>query len=325
MIEVVKKGISDTLQDVGRFGYQHLGINPNGAMDVIALRIANALAGNNLDEAGIELCHPASAFHFEKAALVALSGADFSPKLNGKKIPMNQPIRVSGGSELRFSKPVWGSFAYLAVHGGFELTSWLGSKSTNVNACVGGIDGRPLKKFDTIAFRLSIADTHESKVFPWRANVREFYPSLDLIRCIKGNEFEWLNKQSQSDFLKKPFTISSQSDRMGYRLHGSPMKKSVKTELLSTAVTFGTIQLLPSGELIILMADHQTTGGYPRVAHVISDDRARLVQHRPTDRVLFSFVSLEEAEDLLHSQQQRLRQLAAGCKHRMREYFIGQP
>ena len=321
MIEVVRKGIADTIQDTGRFGYQHLGINPNGAMDLAAMQVANALVGNHLDEAVIELCHPASAFHFETAALVAIGGANFSPKLNGKKIPINQPVLLNARSELKFSKPAWGTFAYLAVYGGFELTTWLGSRSTNIKARVGGMDGRPLKKFDSIAPRLSIVDTDECKVFPWRANVQEFYPSFHRLRCIRGHEFDWLNKRSQADFLKKHFTISPQSDRMGYRLQGPPINKSVEAELLSTAVTFGTIQLLPGGELIILMADHQTTGGYPRIAHVISDDRSRLVQHRPGDRISFSFVSLEEAEDLLCSQQSRLRQLAAGCRHKLLEYF----
>ncbi|MBX2960902.1 MAG: biotin-dependent carboxyltransferase family protein [Cyclobacteriaceae bacterium] len=321
MIEVVRKGISDTIQDAGRFGYQHQGINPNGAMDLVAMRVANALVGNNLEEAVIELCHPASTFKFETASLIAISGADFSPRLNGKKISINQPVCIPVGSELKFSKPLWGTFAYLAIHKGFELNTWLGSKSTNVKAGVGGLDGRTLKKSDVLPLRFSMADAQEVTVFPWRANVSEFYPSLEYIRCIKGNEFDWMNRRSQIDFQKKSFTISPQSDRMGYRLHGPSMKRSHKEELLSTAVTFGTIQLLPNGELIVLMADHQTTGGYPRVAHVISDDRSRLVQHKPNDKINFKFISLAEAEELFCSQQQRIHQLASGCRHKLLEHF----
>lgn len=323
-IEVIKAGMADSIQDGGRFGFQHLGINPNGGMDLNAMKVANTLVGNELHEAVIEMSFPASTFRFNKPALIALSGADFSAKLNGNSIPLHQPVRVASGSELKFTKVIHGVWCYLAVRGGFELNDWLGSKSTHVKARIGGVDGRLLKKGDELLFMRKM-NKSEVKIFPWRANVSEFYAtpwsvsSQTIIRCIQGNEFDWLVKKSKQDFLKKEFTISSQSDRMGYRLTGAPLKQIKKQELLSTAVSFGTVQLLPNGEPIVLMADHQTTGGYPRMAHVIGTDRSRLAQCRPNERISFSFVSVQEAEDLLFMQERSLRQLQEACIFKLRE------
>jgi antagonist of KipI len=324
-IEVIKAGIADSIQDEGRFGFQHLGINPNGAMDLCAMKVANALVGNALNEAVVEMGFPASTFRFDKPALVALTGADFTPKLNGRNIPINQPVLVASGSELKFTKVKHSAWCYLAVHGGFGLTEWLGSYSTNKKANVGGVEGRFLKKGDRLSFRRQINNS-AIKVFPWRANVTEFYegsvPSQTNVRCIEGNEFDWLTKKSQKDFLKRSFIISRQSDRMGYRLEGTALKQSKKQELLSTAVSFGTIQVLPNGELIALMADHQTTGGYPRVAQVIAADRSRLVQCSPAEKISFSFVDIEEAEDLLLKQEQSLSRLQYACKLMLKEYLV---
>lgn len=332
-IEVIKSGIADSVQDAGRFGYQHLGINPNGAMDLNAMKIANALVGNELNEAVIEMSFPAAVIRFHSPALIAISGADFSPKLNGRNIPVHQPVLVAADSELKFTKHINGAWCYVAVQGGFEISEWLGSGSTNTKAKVGGVDGRFLKKGDTLSLRRQLKET-ETKVLPWRANITEFYNQwfvsepwsvssqskvAQTIRCIQGNEFDWLTKKSQKDFLKHNFIISRQSDRMGYRLEGTELKQSKKQELLSTAVSFATIQLLPSGELITLMADHQTTGGYPRLAHVIAADRSRLAQCHPAEKISFSFVDIEAAEDLLLSQEQSLSQLQQACKFKLTE------
>ncbi|QOI97071.1 MAG: biotin-dependent carboxyltransferase family protein [Flammeovirgaceae bacterium] len=327
-MEVIKAGIADSVQDAGRFGYQHLGINPSGAMDLNAMKIANALVGNPLNEAIVEMSFPAAAIRFNSPALIAVGGANFMPKLNGKNIPLHQPLLVAAGSELKFSKVMCGAWCYLAVQGGLELEERLGSYSTNTKAKIGGVDGRFLKKGDTLSFRKNISAA-ETKVFPWRADVTEFYThwfvssltkaTKTVIRCIQGNEFDWLTKASQKDFLKKGFTIGRQSDRMGYRLEGTELKQSGKQELLSTAVSFGTIQVLPSGELIALMAEHQTTGGYPRIAHVIAADRSKLAQFRPAEKVYFSLVDIREAEDLFIKQVQHIVQLQQACKFKLRE------
>ncbi|MBX2947567.1 MAG: biotin-dependent carboxyltransferase family protein [Cyclobacteriaceae bacterium] len=324
-IEVIKAGMADSVQDTGRFGYQHLGINPSGVMDQNAMKIANALVGNPLNEAIVEMSFPAAALRFNSPAVICISGADFTPKLNGRNIPVNQPVVVTSGSELKFTKMMHGAWCYLAVQGGYELTEWLGSDSTSTKAKAGGMEGRFLKKGDIISFSKQIKEA-VTKVFPWRADVSEFYEPAPMkmqpVRCIQGNEFDWLTKGSQKDFLKHNFIVSRQSDRMGYRLEGTESKQSKKQELLSTAVSFGTIQLLPNGELIALMADHQTTGGYPRIAHVITADRSRLAQCRPAEKISFSFVDIKEAEALLLKQEQSLSQLQQACKFKLREHEL---
>jgi antagonist of KipI len=325
MIEVIKAGVADSVQDAGRFGFQHLGINPNGAMDLNAMKIANALVGNVLNEAVIEMGFPAAIFHFRRPALIALSGADHTPKINGQRVAVHQPMLVPAGSELKFTRALHGAWSYLAVQGGFDIPLWLNSYSTNSKAHKGGFHGRSLKKGDVIAFRKTVTESAEPRVFSWRTNVQEFYKQGDkkkTIRCTKGNEHDWLTKKSQADFLKQQFSVSTHSDRMGYRLSGPLLRQPKKQKFLSSGVSFGTIQLLPNGELVILMADHQTSGGYPRVAHVIAADRTRLVQSRPDEGLQFSFIDQYYAEELFLKQEQTLRQLQQSCKFRLRELTI---
>lgn len=274
-MEVIKAGIADTFQDIGRYGHQHLGINPSGAMDLVAMHVANALAGNELNVAVLELCFPASILLFKKPALIALSGANFNAELNGNPVPLNRSITVSAGTELKFTKVAKGVFCYLAIHGGFGLLSWLNSNSTNQKAHAGGWNGRSLQKGDVIEFK-NVSTSDETKIFPWRANVGHFYKDAENIRILRGLEFDWLYSPSQEKLMKEFFTMTPLRDRMGYRLKGEVLSKQ-HGELISTSATFGTVQLLPDGQLIILMADHQTTGGYPRVAQVIAADLSKLL------------------------------------------------
>lgn len=320
-MEVIKAGTADSFQDGGRYGHQHLGINPNGAMDLIAMRVANALVGNDLNEAVLELYFPASTLLFKNSGLIALSGANFAAELNGTRVPINQTIAVAAGSELKFKKIEQGVFCYLAIHGGFKIEDWLESKSTNVKAQAGGWKGRSLQKGDVIEFGKTINQS-AVRIFPWRANVHDFYGEPETIRYVKGNEFDWLDDKSKEKFAKHNFGLASLRDRMGYRLHGEALSRKINTEMVSTAATFGTVQLLPDGQLIILMADHQTTGGYPRVAQVISGDRSKLVQSRAGDQVYFKEVSLEMAEESLLGQQKLLKQIQVTCAIRLKEIFM---
>jgi len=319
-VEVIKAGIADTFQDVGRFGRQHLGVNPNGAMDLAAMQVANALVGNDLNEGVLELCFPASILLFKKPALIALSGADFSAEINGNPIAINQSIAVLAGSELKFSKARKGVFCYLATHGGFALSTWLNSTSTNVKAKAGGLKGRSLQKGDSIEFKRNVT-IREGKVFPWRANVFDFYNDANNIQFLRGPEFDWLDEPSREQLMQESFSLTALRDRMGYRLKGKKLNRN-QEELISTAATFGTVQLLPDGQLITLMADHQTTGGYPRIAQVITADRSKLVQTNVGEEILFREVSLQEAEDLLLAQRKILKQIQVTCQGRLKEVSI---
>jgi antagonist of KipI len=321
-VEVIKAGIADTFQDGGRYGHLHAGINPNGAMDLIAMHVANALVGNEMNEAVLELCFPASVLLFRKPALMALSGANFHALLNDKPIPVNQSVYVPAGSELTFTKIEKGVFGCLAIRGGFSLVSWLNSMSTNVKAHVGGWNGRSLQKGDVVAFRKDVSVSGEPKVLPWRANVFDFYNDSGSFQVIRGNEFDWLDDQSKEKLMSGSFTMTPLRDRMGYRLRGETLNRK-SAELISTAATFGTVQLLPDGQLIVLMADHQTTGGYPRIAQVIAADRSRLVQRAVGESIQFQEISLGEAEDLMIVQRKILKQIQVTCAGRLKDFFNG--
>jgi antagonist of KipI len=319
-MQVIKAGIADTFQDTGRYGHQHLGINPGGAMDLVAMHVANALVRNELNEAVLELCFPASVLLFKKTALIAISGANFCAELNGNPCPVNQSITVSAGTELKFTKVAKGVFCYLAIHGGFRLSSWLNSNSTNRKAHAGGWNGRSLQKGDVIELKNDVSIIDETKIFPWRANVSNFYKDPESVQFLRGPEFDWLHSSSQEKLMKEFFTMAPLRDRMGYRLKGEVLSKK-HGELTSTSATFGTVQLLPDGQIITLMADHQTTGGYPRVAQVIAADRSKLVQMNVGERFAFREATLQEAEDLLLLQHKMLRQIQVTCKVHLEDFF----
>lgn len=324
-IQVTHTGLSDTIQDLGRFGYAHFGINPGGAMDKPAAQVANFLTGNAKNEAVIEMHFPAARFLIEEPCLLAVTGADFGMYINDVPVNINTPVKVSQGSVIDFRKNTTGARAYLAVHGGFNIQPWLNSFSTNLKAKAGGYEGRALKKGDRLLFKKQTAiDTNippSFKTFSWQAAVSAFYADPHTIRITAGNELPLLSTCSTSIFTESSFTISMQSDRMGYRMQGVPLILQNPLEMISSAVTEGTIQLLPSGQLIILMADHQTTGGYPRLAHVITADISKLAQQKPGTRLTFKLISQSTAETLLFQQQQHLQQLQNALTFKNNELF----
>lgn len=325
-IRILKQGLFDTLQDEGRYGYQHLGINPGGAMDVIAESLANILVGNECKEAVIEMHFPAPVIYFEKAAVIALSGADFSASINGTDVPINTTIIVAAKSELSFRRYVHGARLYLAIQGGFSVEPWLDSYSTNIKAKAGGYHGRALKKDDMLHFKAEqflFASLPEPSVIITQVKIdpKQFYNTTNIIRYVAGKDFENLSLNSKQAFKEKYFTISRQSDRMGYRLEGDQLECIDKSERISAAVTKGSIQLLPNGQLILLMADHQTTGGYPVIAHAISADIPALAQMQPGNTLQFQLVNIETAEMLYMEQQQNLQQLQQQCNLKLKQFF----
>src|SRR4051812_3197827 len=227
-IRIIKQGILDTVQDVGRCGYQHLGINPCGAMDTFAATIANILVGNGRNEAIIELHFPASAFLFKKKCMIALSGADFKATINNQSIPLNTAIIIAENSVLEFKQFRHGERCYLAVHGGFEIEEWLGSYSTHLKAGAGGYNGRQLKKGDELNLQESRFNfsLHKPDLFilPVSLDVSTFYDPSPKIRCVEGNEYNWLNDEAKKIFTSCSFHISVRSDRMGYCLEGENLK-----------------------------------------------------------------------------------------------------
>jgi antagonist of KipI len=325
-IRVLKHGMADSVQDLGRYAHQHVGINPTGAMDIVAAQIANFLVGNTANEAVLELHFPASVFQFQTDVIIALSGADFTATINTNAVPINTPIIVAKNTVITFTKLVTGARCYLAVKGGFTIIPWLNSYSTNIKANSGGHCGRLLYKDDIIACNIKSdyskqLNKKDCMTLPWQVNVQQVYKTNNSVHIILGNEYPFLCDTSKEMLIDSSFIITTKSDRMGYRLHGLPLQLKDQIQLISTAVTKGTIQLLPDGELIILMADHQTIGGYPRVAHVAQFDICKLAQMQAHQSIQFVIISCEEAIKKYILRQQYLLQIQNACIFKLIQYL----
>ena len=325
-ILVIRNGLLDTAQDAGRYGHQHLAINPGGAMDIVAMVAANALVGNDVTEAVLEMHFPAAQLLFEEAALIAITGADFAATINNEPVLILKPIWVPANATLRFTRQVSGARVYLAVQGGYKIKEWMGSNSTNLKVQSGGFKGRQLQKNDRIFIKAKknnrwIIETDTIIQLPWKANVVDAY-NPNALHFIEGAEYENLAIPSRQKLQTHSFTIGLQSDRMGYRLHGEGLAMQNQGDMISTAITKGSIQLLPDGQLIILMADHQTTGGYPRVGHIISADIPSLAQKKAGESLTLKKLTMEEAEQKLLAQQRNLQQLRNACIFRLQQYFL---
>jgi antagonist of KipI len=323
-LKIIRQGVLDTIQDSGRFGYQYLGINCNGAIDKFSMQLANALLGKELNAPVIEIHFPASQILFEKETIICITGADFLPAINGQPIPLHHPIAINKRSILKFEKLQTGARCYIAILNELKLSNWMNSYSTNLKANAGGYEGRGLLKNDVILFKNGINVSnllHERDfaVLPWKAS--DVVDTRNEIEFIIGSEWHWLKKDSQDLFQNQWFQITNEADRMGYQLAGQNLEVRISDQLVSSAVCFGTVQLLPNGQLIVLMADHQTAGGYPRVAYVISAHLPILAQKKPNDVIRFKMTSLEEAEKKLLNQKKYLQQLQIACKFRMEEYL----
>jgi antagonist of KipI len=319
-LSIIKPGMLDTIQDMGRYGFSNWGINSGGAMDRYAAHVANILVGNGPREALMEIHFPGPQILFEQNALISVTGADFSATLNDSLLPLWQPVAIRKNTVLHFPRLNRGARCYLAVHGGFCIGKWLNSYSTNLKAAAGGWFGRSLRKGDELSFKENtiyfgglLKDDNPIRVLPWRADIKKAYHHHHEVFMIPGKEWCELSPFSRDNFLENNFIIHPSSDRMGYHLKGPDLEFSHRTELVSSGVNFGTIQLLPAGQLIVLMADHQTTGGYPRIGHVISAHLNKLAQLRPSEAIQFKLTDIRTAEKLLLERQMDLQVLQRAC------------
>lgn len=305
MIEVLKPGLFSVIQDVGRFEYQEFGMPTSGVLDLDSFRLANWLVGNITGQEVLEvvLLGPSLKFHCD--AFVGIVGADMSPMVDGVSVSMNKTLHVTKGTVLSFGKLISGFRSYISVFGGFGIFEEMGSKSTYVNANVGGIEGRALKKGDF--FKLQKCKNLPSKSIPKRFQIQYF--STMPIRITEGPEFNLFTSLEIADFLSSEFTLSSDSNRMGIRLEGA-LLSSEKEEMISSGIVNGTIQVPSNGKPIVLLSEAQTTGGYPRIANVIKSDLPFLGQLAPGSKIRFRKVSLSEAQlDYKNKEQQYARLL----------------
>ena len=330
-IQVLRPGLLTTVQDAGRFGNESIGIGPGGAMDLMAPRLANLLIGNEPDAASLEITLLGPVLRFERDTLIALCGAHTDATINGARLPHGRAILARAGAELVTGATITGCRAMLAMGGGIEVPVILGSRSTNLRAAFGGLDGRALRAGDILPTGgLSSETSRLMATLPrsgaaWAADgagfSREFAPTaaaVSTLRLIPGPEFADLVEASRTVLLSQPFRVSARSDRMGYRLEGPALLLADRREMTSEGVTWGTVQLPPDGHPIILLADRQTTGGYPVIGHIASADRSVVAQCKPGDQIQFMLTALEAAQEALRRQDRDMNAAAAALRAQRR-------
>lgn len=311
-ISVLNPGLLTTIQDLGRNGYQKYGVIVSGAMDTYAMRLANIIVGNEENEGVLEITLVGPSLKLEKGALFSITGGDLSPTINDKKVPRGRPIYLNKDCILKFGSCRSGCRSYLAASGGFDVPKIMGSKSTYLKAEFGGFNGRSLKKDDIL--NIGVKSHKSLKIIKKLENIdnkSDFVTSnwyiknfmiqnseSTIIRVFEDRQFNNVSKESINKFFNSEFIVDSRSDRMGYRLYGEKIKLKEKLEMISEEVSLGTIQIPPDGNPIILLADRQTVGGYPKIAHIASVDIQKLVQLKPNNKIKFKKIALEEAENL---------------------------
>ncbi|MCU9614743.1 biotin-dependent carboxyltransferase family protein [Caldibacillus lycopersici] len=308
LFRIIKPGLSTTVQDLGRFGYQRYGVGVSGAMDSYALQIANILVGNDRNASVLEITQGGLEIQILQDCVIALTGADFSAQIDAQHFPMWKSLRAKAGQLLSFGQPKYGMYTYLAVAGGIDVPVVMGSRSTYMRANLGGFHGRALKKNDVILGR---SIDYSNKKFISKRVPPMFLPNYQTerkIRVIVGPDLLHFTKEAIQTFLSEEFELTTTSDRMGYRLKGPTLgHMDGRADILSDAIMPGTIQVPGNGDPIILLADRQTTGGFPRIATVITVDLPYVVQRRPGEQLSFEAVTVEEAQKLYREKEKFIK------------------
>ena len=300
MIEVAQPGLLTTVQDLGRWGYQGYGVPVCGALDPVSLRIANILVGNHESLAGLEMTGVGPSLRFTSEAVIAITGADLGPQIDAEPIASWESIHVPGGSTLSFRGPHDGLRAYLAVAGGIDVPPVMGSRSTDLKSGFGGLNGRALQAGDSLPIGpSSILGKWSSRTLPTSISRQPTYGQTFEIRVVMGPQDGMFTERGIAVLLT------------GCRLEGPAVGHVRGPDIVSDGSALGSIQVPGSGTPIVLLADRGTTGGYTKVATVISPDIGLLAQAMPGAKVRFSAVSVEEAHEILREQEDMIREIKA--------------
>ena len=304
-ITILKPGMMSSVQDLGRWGFQQFGVPIGGAMDKVSAALANIICGNDENEAVIEMTLHGTSIMFNEAAFCAIVGGGCKAYIDDVELPFNRLLWIPAFSIIRTTAHAQGCRSYLAVSGGFNVKKIMGSASTYTPSGIGGINGRNLITGDMLAFKheQDLQAASNLHMLPSGVGISHWHtaelfaatPDVATVHAIKGPEFDLFNSTSQENIFNAVFTISSQSNRMGYRLEGKKIALEQQTEIVSTAVTAGVVQVTHEGDPIILMADAQTTGGYPRIARICAADIPLLAQARPGVKIQLREIGEEES------------------------------
>lgn len=307
LFRVKKPGVYTTFQDLGRRGYQKFGVVASGAMDAFSLQIANMLVGNPRNEAGLEITMVGPELITLSETVVAICGADLSPKVNDKPVPMWKSFRLKEGDHLSFGTPRSGIRAYVAASGGFDVPVVMGSKSTYAKAGIGKV----LEKSDTIYGEEGAGQPGVGLAY---AEVPQYEKEV-VVRIVPGPHTDRFTEEGLDVFFNEVHTVTPKSDRMGYRLESPPIRHRNGADIWTDAIPFGGVQIPASGQPIILMADRQTTGGYTRIGTVISVDLPKVAQLPPGGKIHFREIGVKEAQELFILQEQLLNQIDVRRRH----------
>jgi antagonist of KipI len=302
-IRVQAPGLLTTVQDLGRPGFGPIGVSPSGAADPVSLRLGNRLVANEESAAGLEMTLLGGTFVFPDGAILALTGSDFGATLEDVPLELGTSAEARPGQVVRVGATSSGARCYLCVQGGITVTPFLGSASTHILSGLGGFQGRALRKADVIQVGPA------TKPFCKRSITSQARASLSprkLLRVTPGPQVEWFSESSQDLFYASTYRVGEQSNRMGLRLAGPAVSQRRSSQMITEGVSLGAIQVPAAGAPIILFVEQQTTGGYPKIANVISADLHRLGQLRPRDEVRFERVTFDAARALLIEQEKLL-------------------
>lgn len=321
-LTVLAPGQWTTLQAPARRGVAHLGITPGGAADPLSHRVANGLVGNDDDAATLECTLVGPKVHFDCAVELAICGADLGARVDGCEVPRWRRVSLRPDSVLEFGRPAHGARAYVAIAGGIDVPVVLGSRATDRVAGIGGWHGRELRSGDVLPIHAapsipefaSAAFVASSRIAVW---AREFeLVKTPVLRVVPRARAE-VDVDRQHAFVGREFTVGPRSDRMGVRLAGPAIVGPALAERVSSPVTAGTIQLPPDGNPIVLLADHQTTGGYPVLGELASVELPRAAQLRPGDRVRFAWIGVGDAQAHALARETDLARMRAALRGRI--------
>lgn len=306
-IEIQQSGLYTSVQDFGRRGYQDLGFSVCGAMDKKSLAIGNFLVGNKEDEAGLEITLIGPKIKFTEENFIAITGGDLNPKLNGKEVSMYKAILVKKDDVLSFENAKTGARAYIAFCGGLEIEKLMGSKSTNVKCSLGGYKGRVLKEGDFIKF--SSPKSYLPNYLSRRLDFKLKEEQEIVLRVILGPQDDAFTNKGIITFLSEKYEVTKEFDRMGCRLDGPEIEHKCSADIISDGIVLGSIQVPSHGKPIIMLSDRQTTGGYTKIATVISVDIEKLAQSKTGDKIRFEEISLEKAQKIYRDEIKKMKEL----------------
>lgn len=301
-------GVLTTIQDGGRYGYEQFGMSPAGPMDGKAFRTANILVGNPEEESALEATVLGPTLRFDQDNVIAVTGADMAPALNGQPCPMYQATAIKAGDRLTLGAARSGCRAYIAFAGGLDVPQVMGSRATALQNKVGGYQGRKLAKGDSLDFRAP----NPALPLPRTAPIPAPEGKEVTIRVILGPQDDMFTKEGVDTFLSRPYTVSKDFDRMGCRLEGPVIQHKTDGNIISDGMVTGAIQVPTSGQPIIMLAERQTVGGYTKIATVISADLPLAGQRKTGDIIRFRAVSVEEAHRAWRELHRELEDLKAG-------------